>query len=97
MIRRIRSALLVAAAACTMFATGIVTASPGIECPDLNTSNCVMVDMTYEDSCCIDWDGQGPQYWTCTRDAYDCIEGPTYRMGVPGSPYDCHSPVGSCN
>lgn len=96
MVRGIRPALLTAAAACALFA-GIVAANAAGECPDLNTSNCVVMDMTYQDQCCVDWDSSGPRVWTCTREVYDCIDERGYTPGQPGGPYDCTAPQGFCN
>jgi hypothetical protein len=92
MSRRVRNACWIAAAALSTFFAGVALASDGNYCEDLDTSDCIVVDIMEQDSCCMNLDG-ALRNWICTREVYWCFWSDAAQAG-PG--YNCHSPGGPC-
>jgi hypothetical protein len=96
MTRMLRNAALTALTAALTFGAGVVSAQGTGSCPEPDTTFCIYTDVTIEDTCCLDPDGQGLRSWTCSREVFDCIEGDMSTSSVLGAPFNCHSPGGAC-
>jgi hypothetical protein len=91
----LRRSRFVLVAALAMFVAGSAVATDGNYCEEFETYDCLVLDETVEDSCCMALDSSGLRNWTCTREAFLCMDGSDY-VCVYGPGYNCHSPGSSC-
>jgi hypothetical protein len=81
----------------TLIGAGAALSAPcdGNPC-DLDTSNCINLDESVSDLCCVDpsWSGNNRCH-TCTRDYFECYDQtpPTVELGPA---YGCVNPTQSC-
>lgn len=95
MKKRIRNLVLATAAAVAVFAGGVALAGDGNYCEDIDSLDCVCVDVIVDEGCCKNLDGTGLRLWTCSRELFECYEGWEVYNALGGG-YNCHSPGASC-
>jgi hypothetical protein len=94
MNRWTKSCVVVAACLAT-FCTGVALACDGNYCDLIELRDCVALDGTTEDSCCIDAGGGARRCATCTREMFMCMEGNDI-LNTAGPAYDCHDLGAAC-
>lgn len=99
MFRRIgklgRSIFFVAAIAAT-FSAGVSLANNGNYCGNFDDTDCCVIDLQADDSCCKNLDPSGLRNWTCTREQYYCVTGGGTIVPVLGPGFNCTNPGAPC-
>jgi len=85
---------LVALALAT-FAGGVALGCDGNYCQPFDDTDCVVVDVTMQDSCCVQLGGTARRCATCTRDQYYCLDGEDF-VEEWGPAYNCQNPGAAC-
>ena len=81
-------------AAMAMFGTGVSLACSGNYCGTFDTMQCVVLDETVDDTCCVRY-GTGRRCATCTREQFLCDEGGILVCKL-GAAYNCRNYGATC-
>jgi len=93
--RRAGVLALILTAALAMFGAGIALGCNGNYCAPWDTLDCVMIDNTVLDTCCVDVGGGTLRCATCTRETFLCEAGYDLISKL-GAGYNCNNPGPAC-
>jgi hypothetical protein len=86
---------MVAAACAATFLAGVALACDGNYGDPFDDSNCVALEQTIEDNCCIAVGGAQRRCATCTREVFMCdMQGEIVTLNGPA--HNCHSVGAAC-